>query len=209
MADNNKKDNYNFNRDSTAQSAVNLDDLFGNSSDTPKINITEADDGVADKRAGTGSDGNADDRFAHVHAQETAETQEKTEANIDVYGVGLYSTGYKVFVSLLMIIFAAAIGGMGVLVSYLFDLYYFYAIIYMPVIHVGVMLIYYVAFAVRGYNYRKRGRVTVPVSEDRTYRRLHSMYYTTKRAVLLIVMLVLLNVSFLISSNVLYEVLFL
>ena len=152
----------------------------------------------------TVSNGGATNYSSEYNAYEGA-------TDVTIVGVGLYTTKYKILVSLLMIGIAAAVGGLITGLSYLLAssglmncFYMDYVAPFIPAFNVVVMLVYYI-FAVRPYNYVKNGAVTqIPTTENRTYRQLHSMYYTTKRAILVVVLLAVLNVTLFVSSNFVY-----
>lgn len=145
---------------------------------------------------------NSTDKFASV---EQPEEQKPISAG-DVYGVGLYSGSYKFFTSLLMILLAGLAGGIVYGVGWLLHWYYMDIIIYLPAVNAVVMLLYFVCFAKRGYNYKKHGATGYTSEQSKTYRKQHHMYYNLRMALVLVLLLLLADAVLALSANYLYEV---
>ncbi len=131
-----------------------------------------------------------------------------TNTDFPVLAYGKYSFAYKALTFLLIVGLSFGIGYAATFVCEQLELMYLYVLKYLPLFNAGVMILYYIFFAVRKYNYKKNGVKDAPTdSKSKDYRKMNYAYYSTVRGLIWLIYVVLFDVSVILGSNLLYGLL--
>ena len=136
-----------------------------------------------------------------------------SRADMTVVGYGRISFFVK-FIGFIVVLAAAFGVGFGVqYAAQYFDVKYMYAIKYLPLVNTAILLIYYLMFTVRSFNYRKKrdGNFKAPTPRNKksiTYRKMNNGYYTIMRGLIWVIFTIIFDVGIIVGSNVLYGRLF-
>lgn len=136
-----------------------------------------------------------------------------SRADMTVVGYGRISFFVK-FIGFIVVLAAAFAVGFAVqYVAQFFDVKYMYAIKYLPLVNTAILLLYYLMFTVRSFNYRKKrdNNFKAPTPRNKksvTYRKMNNGYYTIMRGLIWVIFTIVFDVCIIVGSNVVYGRLF-